>query len=295
MASDPKSLEAILRALGATPSSSNVELGTPFLSQLPLASSQPSVRLRNISADNLLSADPYPLGNRNSLADLIARPQTAPSLTTKRKAFFSFHYDDIMRVNVVRNAWAITHPSSGLMRSFYDSSLWEKRKLESDDSLKRLIRNGVNYTSAVCVLVGADTWQRRWVRYEIARAVIDGRGVLSVHLNSIRHHQSKSPHPQGLNPLSFLAVGRVEDSTSSTRYYLYEKLPFPDEFGSYQWQWTRYQDFTDPIARPRWLRDPHPGHVMPLSVDAETFDYIANDGKRNIGSWIDRAAIRAGR
>lgn len=26
---------------------------------------------------------------------------------TKRKTFFSFHYDDIMRVNVVRNAWKI--------------------------------------------------------------------------------------------------------------------------------------------------------------------------------------------
>jgi hypothetical protein len=78
----------------------------------------------------------------------------------KRKAFFSFHFDDVMRVNVVRNAWKIGHPDSVLMRSFYDSSLWESKKLEGDDAVKRLIREGVCYTSAVCVLVGSDTWWR---------------------------------------------------------------------------------------------------------------------------------------
>ena len=106
---------------------------------------------------------------------------------TKRKAFFSFHHDDIMRVNNVRNAWKITHPDSSLNRSFYDSSLWEARKVVSPESIKQLIRVGVLRTSAVCVLVGSMTWDRRWVRYEIARSIIDGRGVLTVHLNSINH------------------------------------------------------------------------------------------------------------
>ncbi len=47
---------------------------------------------------------------------------TLSSIGTKRRVFFSFHYDDIMRVNNVRNAWKITHPDSTSMRSFYDSS-----------------------------------------------------------------------------------------------------------------------------------------------------------------------------
>jgi hypothetical protein len=128
----------------------------------------------------------------------------------KRKAFFSFHYDDIMRVNVVRNAWKIDHPDNALMRSFQDSSLWESRKLEGDEAIKRLIREGVEYTSAVCVLIGTDTWVRRWVRYEIARAIVDGRGLLGIHLNSIRHHHTKTPHTRGLNPLDFMAVGKEQ-------------------------------------------------------------------------------------
>jgi hypothetical protein len=47
-----------------------------------------------------------------------------------------------MRVNVVRNTWKITHPDVPLARSFYDSSIWERRRLEGDDTLKRLMREG---------------------------------------------------------------------------------------------------------------------------------------------------------
>jgi hypothetical protein len=39
---------------------------------------------------------------------------------------FSFHFDDIMRVNNVRQAWRIDHPDAPKMRSFYDSSLMAK-------------------------------------------------------------------------------------------------------------------------------------------------------------------------
>jgi hypothetical protein len=121
---------------------------------------------------------PFGLGvsatTTNRLASLLGdAPATAPA--TKRKAFFSFHFDDIMRVNVVRNAWKITHPDNALMRSFYDSSLWQRREIEGDGAVKRLIREGVQYTSAVCVLIGTGTWLRRWVRYEMARAIVDGR------------------------------------------------------------------------------------------------------------------------
>jgi hypothetical protein len=64
-----------------------------------------------------------------------------------------------MRVNVVRNAWKISHPDNALMRRFYDSSLWESRKREGPESLKQLIREGVNNTSAICVA--------GWFRYVV--------------------------------------------------------------------------------------------------------------------------------
>src|SRR5579885_1279145 len=221
------------------------------------------------------------------------QPYAAPA-PVKRKAYFAFHFEDVMRVNVVRKAWKIAHPENALMRSFYDSSLWESRKLEGDDALKRLIREGVRYTSAVCVLAGSETWLRRWVRYEIARAIIDERGLLTVHLNSIRHHQMKTPHTRGPNPLDFIAIGKVQGFGES-RYYLFEKLAKRDAFGAHKWEWHRYADYTDPVKRPLWVTDPGPGFVTPLSANAGLYDYIAEEGHKNIGAWIDRAAVRAGR
>ena len=152
-----------------------------------------------------------------------------------------------MRVNNVRNAWKIDHPNNELYRSFQDSSLWQRRQLEGDDAVKRLIREGVQYTSAVCVLAGTDTWYRRWVRYEIARAVIDARGLLTVHINSLNHHQTQAPHPRGQNPLAYMAVGKVQtNALYNPKYYLFE-LKAVFKSGQYQWEWHRYDDYTDPV------------------------------------------------
>jgi hypothetical protein len=224
-----------------------------------------------------------PFANLAAASDLFGSTPLFGSLyapAIKRKAFFSFHYDDIMRVNVVRNAWKITHPDNAFTRSFYDSSLWESRKLDGDDAVKRLIREGVEYTSAVCVLIGTETWLRRWVRYEIARAVIDGRGLLGVHLNSIRHHQTRTPHTRGHNPFEFLAIGKVQEAVlSMPRYYLFEKQAMPNGVGGYAWAWNRYSDYTSSVTLPPWLADPVAGYVMPLSQKGAVYDYIAEDGQ----------------
>jgi hypothetical protein len=138
-------------------------------------------------------------------------PDVVPApAATKRKAFFSFHYADVMRVNNVRNSGEFktgSQSSGRAVEGFYDGSLWERRKLEGPEAIKNLIRNGVHNTSAVCVLAGSETWSRRWVRYEIARAIADSRGLLTVHVNGLRHHKHGVPDAQGPNPLNFMAVG----------------------------------------------------------------------------------------
>jgi hypothetical protein len=244
---------------------------------------------------------------RNALHDLVAPPALPYSKPyfpppkpvvpeTKRKAFFSFYYKDIMRVNNVRNAWKITHPDNALNRSFYDSSLWESRQLVNEEALKKLIRAGVLYTSTVCVLAGTDTWERRWVRYEIARAIIDGRGLLTVHLNNLPHHQSKTPHVVGYNPLAFMGIAKLQRNPRlPPQYFLYEKNLVPDGYGGLVEQWRQYPDHTAAVKKPAWLRDPSLDHVMPLSANAAEYDYVHDHGHRNIGSWIDKAAKQAGR
>ncbi len=221
----------------------------------------------------------------------------------KRKAYFAFHFGDVMRVNNVRQAWKIDHPDAPLTRSFYDSSLWEKRQLEGPESLRKLIRDGVEYTSAVCVLVGSDTWHRRWVRYEIARAVIDDRGLLAVHLNNIEHHQRHQRDPLGPNPLLFMGVGKVQANQPSAflgqRNALAGLLaPEPAQYYLFEWKgqgWVRYQDYTKPVNLPRYLADPTVGYVTALSTGTVVYDYITEVGHKNIGAWIDAAAQQVGR
>jgi len=231
-------------------------------------------------------------GPRNSLLGALLESSNS-NQTTKRKAFFSFDYDDVMRVNNVRQAWKIDHPDNALMRSFYDSSLWESRKAEGDDAVKRLIREGVEYTSAICVLVGTNTWSRRWVRYEIARAVIDGRGLLVVHINGLNHHVRRAPDPLGYNPLDMLGVYKNE----SGNFYLYERrwvtLNALTQQG--EWQWLPYQDYTQAVAFPTYLQQPDAGLIRILSTGTSVYDYTIQDGHKNIGAWIDAAAKQVGR
>jgi MTH538 TIR-like domain (DUF1863) len=286
MSFDPENspLAALLRAMGQqprppeNPMARALGLGAAATDLFPLTTPH--------SAYSAAASNLFPFG--------FAPPAPPLKAGVKRKAFFSFHYDDIMRVNVVRKAWRIDHPDNG---SFYDSSLWESRKLEGDDAVKRLIREGVEYTSAVCVLIGSETWSRRWVKYEIARAIIDGRGLLGVHLNSIRHHVTQTPHTRGYNPLDLMAVGKEQPPgiLSTPCYYLFEKQFLPNGIGGLRWVWNRYSDYTSSVPLPQWLADPQPGYVTPLSRNTMVYDYIADNGHQNIGGWIDNAAQRAGR
>jgi MTH538 TIR-like domain (DUF1863) len=179
------------------------------------------------------------------------------------------------------------------MRNFYDRSLWESKKRESDDALKSLIRNGMEHSSAVCVLIGTETWSRRWVKYEIARSVVDRRGLLAVHINGLNHHHRRQPDPLGFNPLHLMGVYKSPNG----KFYLYEKreVIVNRQTGQRQWQWYACQDYTLAVQLPRYLTEPSVGYVMPLSSGTDEYDYAAGVGHKNLGSWIDRAAIRVGR
>lgn len=278
-----KSLSDLLA--GSTPTPNNPFAG--LTGALPLTPAQtPSMRnaLADLAAPNFGALSP-PLPVK-------APPRPAP-VPIKRKGFFSFHFDDLMRVNNVRNAWKIAHPDRRFMRNFHDRSLWESRKLEGDEALKRLIREGMEHSSAVCVLVGTWTWSRRWVKYEIARSVIDRRGLLAVHINGLKHHQRRVPDAPGFNPLRLMGVFKHPNG----QLYLYEKQGVVVDrlTGATEWQWRPYADYKLAVPLPQYMTEPSVNHVVPLSAYADEYDYVAEMGHRNLGLWIDRAAKRAGR
>ncbi len=173
------------------------------------------------------------------------------SATKEASRFFLFslqrHHEGQQRRNSGEFAKSSTDSGRNI-EGYYDASLWESRKLEGDEGLKRLIRDGVKNTSAVCVLVGTDTWHRRWVRYEVARSVIDGKGLLAVHINSINHHERRSPDKRGDNPCRYLGLAVAENR----KYYLCERF---NQNGAWSWRW--YQDYTQRLTSPHIVM-PHP-------------------------------------
>ncbi|MCK9991697.1 MAG: hypothetical protein Dbin4_00217 [Alphaproteobacteria bacterium] len=101
-----------------------------------------------------------------------------------RKVFFSFHYDDVSRANVVRKSDTITRQYQMGAR-FYDKSLWEDAKKQGSLAIKRMIDNALEGSSVTCVLIGQQTWQREWVRYEILKSMARGNGILGVNIHDV--------------------------------------------------------------------------------------------------------------
>src|SRR4051812_32149679 len=126
-----------------------------------------------------------------------------------RRTFFSFHYQpDVWRAWNVRNCWVV-RPDDQQSNGFFDSSVFESFKRTGDEQLKTFLRNGLDNTSVTCVLAGSNTWQRRWVRYEIAQSVLKRNGLLTIDIHGVRNQQGELA-VQGADPLAQMGVYRTD-------------------------------------------------------------------------------------
>ena len=64
--------------------------------------------------------------------------------------------------------------------------MWEEAKRKGDDAIRRLIDDGLIGTTVTAVLIGWETWARRWVNYEIERSLARGNGLVGVFIHQIR-------------------------------------------------------------------------------------------------------------
>lgn len=170
-----------------------------------------------------------------------------------RRAFFSFHYQrDIWRVNQVRNSWVI---KPGIQQAvWYDASLWEETKKKGDAALEKLIDNGLTNTSVTVVLIGAETSQRKWVKYEIQESHRLKKGLLGIYIHNLKNILEQTDI-KGKNPFD--------------NFYIEEEL------------------------RVSLLKDTK--RKVSFSKLYPTYSWTLDDGYKNIGSWIEAAAKKAGR
>jgi len=201
----------------------------------------------------------------------------------KRRVFFSFHYQqDIWRANQVRQSWRFRRENEREAEGFFDGSLWESSKRQGDDNLKALIREGMKNTSVTCMLAGTYTYSRRWVRYEIARSLVKGNGLLSVKIHALADRNGYVSQ-EGPNPLDYMGVYRVDDG----RILIAER----DVAG----QWVRYGDYTQAIVLPAGWAKPTSTTVIRLAYYAAAYDYVAHRGSDNFAGWVSTAAQQAAR
>lgn len=119
-----------------------------------------------------------------------------------RRVFFSFHYErDIWRANVVRNSW-MTHPHREAA-GFWDASLWEQAKCKGRKVVHRMIDNALYNTSVTAVLVGAETYCREYVQYEISESYRCEKGMIGIYIHNIGD-RNRTIDWKGANPFSEL-------------------------------------------------------------------------------------------
>lgn len=197
--------------------------------------------------------------------------------------FYSFHYADVNRVNQVRQSGKIRPIDSERVKTVQDRSLWERKKSINGDYLRRSISKNIFGTSVTCVLVGRDTWERPWCRFEIARSLLNCNGIFAVRIHHLYCIGQRCYGIQGPNPLDYIAVGRDQ----SGRIQVYEFVNNG---------WYVMATMSKPLVRwPKWLQPVRTGHVQPLSSGAPIYDYDSGNGARYLLYWANQAAKAAGR
>ena len=98
----------------------------------------------------------------------------------RKPVFFSFHYgNDVMRVQQIRNIGSLEGNTP------VSANDWETVKRGGEVSIKRWIDENLKYKQCVIVLVGEDTSNRPWVKYEIEKAWNDKKPIFGIYIHNI--------------------------------------------------------------------------------------------------------------
>lgn len=160
-----------------------------------------------------------------------------------RRTFFSFHYaNDIWRANIVRNSW-ITQDRKAA--GFIDAADFEEIKKGGKSAIEKWIRDQLEGTSVTVVLIGSDTSNRDYVKYELEKSWGRGNGILGIYVHNIKDNNGNTSK-KGDN-----TFGPIFTKSTDDKKYFFQRF--------------------------------------------ETYDWVNNDGYKNMGDWIEKAAKDAGK
>jgi hypothetical protein len=118
----------------------------------------------------------------------------------KRQVFYSLHFDDdVMRTQQVRNIGVIEGNKPVSANEWEDAG-------KKQGGIEKWIDDNIKYKSCVIVLVGTETADRPWVKYEIRKAWEDKKGVVGIYIHNLKDPRTSNTPPlygkctQGTNP-----------------------------------------------------------------------------------------------
>ena len=139
-----------------------------------------------------------------------------------RRTFFSFHYErDIWRASRVRNSWVTKEDRKDA--GFWDAASWEEVKKKGEAAIKKWINDQLEDTSVTVVLIGAETSNRDYVKYELEQSWKKGNGILGIYIHQMKDDNSKTD-TKGDN-----SFGPLFTSPNDDKKYFFER------FKSYDW------------------------------------------------------------
>lgn len=133
----------------------------------------------------------------------------------KPQVFYSFHFDnDVFRVQQIRNIGVIegNEPVS--------KNDWETAR-KTPGGIEKWIDENMKYKTCVIVLIGSETYQRPWVRYEIAKGWDAGKGILGIYIHNLKDPRTANTPPyfgkcnQGKNPFAEI---RLQNGATLNQY-----------------------------------------------------------------------------
>ncbi len=115
-----------------------------------------------------------------------------------RRVFFSFHYtNDIWRANQVRNCNVVAGAD---VAGFFDHSEYEEAKKKGHDAIERMILKNLDGTSVTVVLIGSETANHPWVKFEIEESIKRKNGLLGIHIHHLKDRAGNSEIFRGSKP-----------------------------------------------------------------------------------------------
>lgn len=124
----------------------------------------------------------------------------------KRQVFYSFHYEkDNWRVSQIKEMRFFSDDWEIGGQKLVSSNEWEEVKRRGDNAIKQWINEAMKNRSCVIVLVGSETADRKWVKYEIEQAWNSGKGLFGIYIHNLKDRNGNISQ-QGRNPFDCFTI-----------------------------------------------------------------------------------------